>query len=142
MTAREGPPNETAPPVSRGRPPYSSSPTAATAKKQKPALAHHRATRRPCVGGTVAARLHRRRTASWRMPPLDCGCRDTWPCRCTDPPLSVHAVDSWRDAALHITEQGYTPLVPFEVLRALYRRGGADRVLAEQLHQLTGGVAV
>jgi hypothetical protein len=31
------------------------------------------------------------------------------------------------------------PLLEFEILRALYRRGGTDRDVAEQLHMLTGG---
>jgi hypothetical protein len=31
------------------------------------------------------------------------------------------------------------PLLELEVLRALYRRGGADRELADLLHQLTRG---
>jgi hypothetical protein len=31
---------------------------------------------------TYPAQLRRRREASYRLPPLDCGCRDPWPCRC------------------------------------------------------------
>jgi hypothetical protein len=34
------------------------------------------------------------------------------------------------------------PRLEIEVLRALYRRGGADRALAEQLHRACGGVVV
>lgn len=56
------------------------------------------------------------------MVPLDCGCRDPWPCRCTDPPLSEHALDGWRDAARHVLAVGRMPLVPLEVRRAFYRR--------------------
>ena len=93
---------------------------------------------RQCTADTVAG-LRRRQRASWRLERFDCGCADPWPYRCTEPPLTVRAVDSWRDAALHIIELGYTPLVPFEVLRALYRRGGDDRALAERLHAATGG---
>jgi len=33
------------------------------------------------------------------------------------------------------------PLLPIEVLRALYRRGGDDRALAIELHAATGGEA-
>jgi hypothetical protein len=71
--------------------------------------------------------------------PLDCGCRDPWLCRCTDPPLSDHQLDCWRDSALHILRLGNTPLLPIEARRALWRRGGADRVLAELLHDACGG---
>lgn len=83
----------------------------------------------------------RRRLASARrMSPLDCGCRDPWPCRCTEPPLSARAIDGWRDAAMYLlANSGKTPLLPVEVLQALWRRGGADRALAEELHSLTNG---
>jgi hypothetical protein len=48
-------------------------------------------------------------------------------------------IDGGRDAALHILSVGQVPLLEFEVLQALWRRGGADRELAELLHRLTGG---
>jgi hypothetical protein len=88
----------------------------------------------------VAGQLRARRGASQRMVSLDCGCRDPWPCRCSDPPLSENMIDAGRSAALHILDTGKVPLLELEVLRALYRRGGADRTLAERLHQMTGGV--
>lgn len=81
----------------------------------------------------------RRHAAARRVTPLDCGCPDTWPCRCTDPPLSEMALDAWRDAALRLLFDGQVPILPLEVRRALWRRGGPDRVLAEQLHQACGG---
>lgn len=87
----------------------------------------------------ISAQLRRRRAATGRSVPLDCGCRDPWPCRCTEPPLSDHQLDGWRDSALRILFNRQVPMLPFEVLRALYRRGGADRVLAEQLHAANGG---
>jgi hypothetical protein len=74
------------------------------------------------------------------MAPLDCGCRDPWPCRCTEPPLTDQMIDAGRDAALHILDRGEIPLLEIEVLRALYRRGGVDRGLAEMLHAAIGGV--
>ncbi|WNG94994.1 hypothetical protein [Mycobacterium sp. ITM-2016-00318] len=37
-------------------------------------------------------------------------------------------------------DQGLTPRLEIEVLQALWRRGGADRDLAETLHGMTGGV--
>jgi hypothetical protein len=88
-----------------------------------------------------ATAMRRRRQASWRCVPLDCGCPDLWPCRCTEPPLSDRALDGWRDAAVHVLSIGQVPLLPLEVRRSLWRRGGTDRVLAEQLHAATGGRA-
>jgi hypothetical protein len=72
--------------------------------------------------------------------PLDCGCADPWACRCTEPQLTERAVDGYRDAAEHIlSTTGKTPVVPVEVLRALHRRGGDERALAERLHAAMGG---
>lgn len=84
--------------------------------------------------------LSRRRASARRLAPLDCGCRDEWPCRCNEPPLSDAMVDAGRDAALHLLRHGQVPRLELEVLRALYRRGGSDRALAEELHELAGGV--
>jgi hypothetical protein len=89
----------------------------------------------------LRSQLGRRHLAAARSVPLDCGCRDPYPCRCTDPPLSERAIDGWRDAALHILGTGNVPLVPLEARRALYRRGGTDRHLAELLHDACGGEA-
>jgi hypothetical protein len=93
---------------------------------------------RQCGGFDTVAGLRRRRAASRRVPPLDCGCPDPW-CRCSEPPLSERMIDAGRDAALHLLDAGNVPILEFEVLQALWRRGGADRVLAEQLHQASGG---
>jgi len=92
-----------------------------------------------CQSNDLRAQLRRRRIASQRLVPLDCGCPDPWPCRCTQPALSARMVDAGRDAARDILATGQVPLLEFEILRALWRRGGADRVLAEQLHAATGG---
>jgi hypothetical protein len=44
------------------------------------------------------------------------------------------------DAAVHILAvTGCTPILKLDTQRALYRRGGDDRALAEQLHELCGG---
>ena len=80
------------------------------------------------------------------MAPLDCGCprgphADPLGCSCTFPPLSERQIDSWRDSALHILRSGNIPVLPIEVRRALWRRGGADRMLAELLHDACGGEA-
>jgi hypothetical protein len=92
---------------------------------------------RQCDSHAYVTGLHRRLRASRRMLSLDCGCVDQWPCRCTQPPLSDRMVDAGRDAATHLLALGHTPLLEIETLRALYRRGGDDRRLAEQLHTLT-----
>jgi hypothetical protein len=90
----------------------------------------------------IPGQLRARRLAAQRSVPLHCGHRDPWVCGCytTEPPLSENMIDAGRSAALHILDTGKVPLLEIEVLRALYRRGGADRTLAERLHQLTGGV--
>lgn len=97
----------------------------------------------PCHGPRapqdVPSQLRRRRATSRRMVPLDCGCVDPWPCSCSQPPLSDYALDSWRVTAEHLLATAGTPLVPLEVRRALYRRGGHDRALAERLHRGCGG---
>jgi hypothetical protein len=95
------------------------------------------ASSRHC-GASMLEQIKRRRSATRRVPPLDCGCPDPWPCRCAEPPLSEGMIDAGRDAALLILDTGRVPLLKFEVLQALWRRGGADRALAEQLHELTG----
>lgn len=48
-------------------------------------------------------------------------------------------VDAGRDAARHLLDRGYVPLLELEVLRALYRRDGDDRALAEWLYAATDG---
>jgi hypothetical protein len=60
-------------------------------------------------------------------------------CDCTQPPLSENALDGWRDAALRVLFGGQVPLLPIEVRRALWKRGGPDRILAERLHEACGG---
>jgi len=92
-------------------------------------------------GTDTVSQLSRRRHASWRLPSLQCHCRDPWPCRCTDPPLTEHQVDYWRDAAVLLLRAGHIPLLPLEARRALWGRGGADRALAELLHDACGGGA-
>jgi hypothetical protein len=92
-----------------------------------------------CQSNNLRAQLRRRRDAARRLIPLDCGCTDPWPCRCTQPPLSDRMIDAGRDAALHVLDTGQIPLLELEVLQALYRRGGMDRALAEMLHAAAGG---
>lgn len=94
---------------------------------------------RPPVPQDTRSQLARRRDAARRLAPLDCGCRDGWPCRCTLPPLSDKMIDAGRDAALHILESGRVPLLEIEILQALWRRGGTERQLATMLFEATGG---
>lgn len=88
---------------------------------------------------SVHAAGERRRQATYRSVPLDCGCRDPWLCRCTEPLLTERAVDGARDAAHHLLIVGTTPLLHVDALRALWRRGGDDRQLARELYELVGG---
>ena len=84
---------------------------------------------------------HRRFDASVRLVPLNCGCADSWAHHCIKPSLTERSLDGYAEAARHLLNTaGCLPLVPLEALRALYRRGGDDRALAEQLHAATGGV--
>lgn len=111
-----------------------------TTKENRPGMAEAESRCEHIQPSRYLEHLRSRRAASRRSAPLDCGCRDPWPCRCTQPPLTNHALDSWRDAAEHVlSATGRPPLVPIEVRRAWYRRGGAYRELAERLHEACGG---
>jgi hypothetical protein len=75
-----------------------------------------------------------RTTAHWwrRRLPLACGCFD--PCRCDDRvTLTGKRVDAYLDAVTWLAQHnlGAAALVP--ECRELWRRGGADRLLAESL---------
>ncbi|MCU1615953.1 MAG: hypothetical protein JWO98_3493 [Frankiales bacterium] len=114
--------------------------THSTAPSDKPQKSF---VRRHCTVATLRqdtlSQMKRRREASRRMEQLDCGCRDPWGCDCSQPPLSQKMIDAGRDAALHLLDTGMVPMVKFEVLQALWRRGGEDRELAELLHHLADG---
>ena len=86
---------------------------------------------------------HRRVDAAVRLPRLECGCRDPWVCRCgTVPAVSDHQLDGWADAARYVLDTtGCTPVLPVDVLRRLWQRGGDDRVLAEKIRAAGGAVA-
>ena len=59
-------------------------------------------------------------------------------CGCTAPPLTNNQLDGWADCARYIlATTGCSPMLPLEVLRALWKRGGEDRALAEKLHRVT-----
>ena len=81
--------------------------------------------------------LARRRAASARLPVLACGRADPW--FYAPLPLTDHQLDGWRATARHVLGAGLVPGVPLGALRALYRRGGPDRDLAQQCYDLAGG---
>lgn len=97
---------------------------------------------------TSAPRRHfhaggrRRREAALRLPPIGrCGCirdPDLDEHRCGARPLTEHQFDGWRATAEHILEGDSVPIVPVEAVRAMWRRGGRDRQLAQQLWELVG----
>ena len=84
----------------------------------------------------------RRREAALRLPPIGrCGCirdPDLDKHRCGARPLTEHQFDGWRATAEHILEGDSVPIVPVEAVRAMWRRGGRDRQLAQQLWELVG----
>jgi hypothetical protein len=97
---------------------------------------HHRAE--GCSNPNAQLAHRRWRRAVQRALPLDCGCRIA--CHCTFPPLTDNQIDGYADAARYILDTtGCTPMLPLEVLRGLYRRGGEDRALAEKLHAANAG---
>lgn len=92
---------------------------------------------RQCTADTVAA-LHRRRRASWRLVPLDCGCVDPWTCRCRDG-MSDRQVAGAVAAAHHLHTLGLPPIVGIDTLRAMWKAG--HHQLVAELHRLAGGEA-
>lgn len=134
---RNGPLKEDGPGHHTG--PHQPSPTSHQPSDQRP-----HSTGSMQDGGALrcesVAQLRRRRHAANRSVPLDCGCRDPWGHRCTEPPLSDKRIDAARDAAEHLLEAGLVPLLEIEVLQALWRRGGDDRAFAQRLDNLTGGL--
>lgn len=89
----------------------------------------------------TASQLRRRREASQRLVRLDCcGVKDPLSCRCHDPhpQLSDKATQAWR-AAIERTLPIGPALVPLEVLQRLWRNGGRDRLLAQQVWAETNG---
>lgn len=70
--------------------------------------------------------------AYYRSLRLDCGCHV--PCRCEhrDNPSELR-VDGYRLAVEHLAEQGLCAGALTPELRVLWRRGGADRQVAETI---------
>ncbi len=107
----------------------------------KPLITNTPSIAQPRHGDGLAAMRRRRRLASYRCELLDSGVRDPWTPWRPDEISDVQA-DGAAAAVHHLLELGLTPLLQLDVLRALGRRGGDDRALAEQLHALAGGVVV
>jgi hypothetical protein len=117
----------------------SSSPPATTTEAE--GFFHDSGTGRYCHADTVAG-LHRRRNASWRMLPLDCGCRDPLGCRCDDPPLSDRQAFGAVAAAHHLLGENLTPIFDRPTLVALWRNGHhrlVDRVRGVDDYDLVSG---
>jgi hypothetical protein len=81
------------------------------------------------------AGLRRRRAATYRVPRLECGsCADPWTCRCyDDPEPTPRMVDAYRDAVQTISGAGMTPAAFVPEMRAMWRRGGEYRRLAQTI---------
>lgn len=74
--------------------------------------------------------LRRRRSASWRIPPLVCGHVDPWTCTHRNDPTEAE-VDGAVNAAKHLRSVGLVPMFPEVMCRAMYRKG--YRELATEL---------
>lgn len=77
--------------------------------------------------------LRQRRSASYRLPALNCGCRDPWPCRHPDDQVTDREVNGYRDAAQHLLAHGLTPVPNLPAMRAMWKRGGDQQRLAMQI---------
>ncbi len=66
----------------------------------------------------LAAGLHRRRVASWRLPPLACGRRDPLDPAPRAEPVTDAELRSWRLAWAHLAAAGYPALIPADVVAA------------------------
>ncbi|MFF0607763.1 hypothetical protein ACFYUD_03725 [Nocardia tengchongensis] len=53
--------------------------------------------------------------------------------------LTAAQLSAWSAAANWIAADGVTPIIPREVLRLLWQRGGPDRQLAERIATNGGG---
>ena len=84
-------------------------------------------------------RRRRHQPPSLWLSPVRAGCPTSWPCDCDQAPPCDRWVDAGAAAASHLINLGCTPLLPQEVLCALWRRGGGDRALAENLYELAAG---
>jgi hypothetical protein len=90
---------------------------------------------RPWLSG-----LHRHHDApSLWLGPLRAGCPNSLPCGCAQAPPPDRWVNAGAAAAHHLLQSGLYPILDQDVLCALWRRGGGDRDLAQNLYDLIGG---
>ena len=87
-------------------------------------------------GVRQVADLKRRREASRRLPPLQCGHADPWQPWRAKP--SEKLTTAAAEAAAHLLAQGLTPIFSVDTISALRRR---DPELAKLLALLRGAVA-
>jgi hypothetical protein len=82
---------------------------------------------------TVATAIQARRESARRLPPMECGCSDPWPCRCASAEPSDKGVEGYLEAVAHLSSLGLlgAPFLP--ELRALWRRGDAERRIVRDI---------
>ena len=78
---------------------------------------------RQCSADTIAQQLHRRRAASWRMAPLDCGHVDPWICDCVYRPVSDSMAEAAVAAVRLLDELGTPGLLDRKTCLAMHRIG-------------------
>ena len=84
----------------------------------------------------MTTELRRRADAAHRM-----AGGDPWPIRIRpEEQLDGRQLGAWAAAAQHILQDHLSPIVPFDVLRALFRQGGDLRALAERIHRSGGAM--
>jgi hypothetical protein len=93
-----------------------------------------------CESNAIPRQQRRRRAASWRCPPLDCSCRDPWPCKhYRDPYISDNQAEAAAAAIAHLDLVGTPGLLDIDTCRAMWRIGRRD--LAVTVHRRTAGAA-
>ncbi len=65
---------------------------------------------------------------------------DPWLPSYDDSQPTAHQLEAWHQAVNHIVADGLTPMLPVDVLRAMWRAGGPARDAAERVRR-AGGVA-
>jgi hypothetical protein len=89
----------------------------------------------PSVNHRCRSELHRRRSASWRLPVLDSGRSEPW--LYGDGP----ALRGYEDAAVHLLSLGLTPAPNLPALREMWRAGAEIRLVAQVISERWGFVA-
>lgn len=103
-------------------------------RKEKNGLATNEAVPQYHQFDTTDA-LRRRRATSRRLAPLRCGCADPWTCRCRPSEPSELEIDAYAATLAHLDAIGLTAAPQVSELRALWRRGGQQRRVAQSVTQ-------